>query len=167
MLVALSPRLLSTGGPMATGNAQWRQVASERTSEQLAPHISASREEKHPFLVALGQRVRGLRARRGMTRKALAARPKSPSGISRISNTESATRRSSSCCRSRKRCSARWPSCWATSTTVSPEWLLIREMLEHRDEATLRRVRVAAGELLGTGGAHRRRCERARVRGSL
>jgi XRE family aerobic/anaerobic benzoate catabolism transcriptional regulator len=38
-------------------------------------------------------------------------------------------------------------------TTSSPEWLLIRELLEHRDEATLRRVRENVGELLGTGGA--------------
>ena len=38
-------------------------------------------------------------------------------------------------------------------TTSSPEWLLIRELLEHRDEATLRRVRVVLGEMLGTGGA--------------
>ena len=36
-------------------------------------------------------------------------------------------------------------------TTLSPEWLLLREMLQNRDEATLRRVRVAVGELLGTG----------------
>jgi len=39
-------------------------------------------------------------------------------------------------------------------TVSSPEWLLIRELLEHRDEAALRRVRVAIGELLGTGGAN-------------
>jgi XRE family aerobic/anaerobic benzoate catabolism transcriptional regulator len=37
-------------------------------------------------------------------------------------------------------------------TTSSPEWLLLRELLEHRDEATLRRVREAVGSLLGTGG---------------
>ncbi|MBV5297302.1 MAG: helix-turn-helix domain-containing protein, partial [Rhodoferax sp.] len=30
-------------------------------------------------------------------------------------------------------------------TTSSPEWLLIRELLEQRDEATLQRVRVAVG----------------------
>ena len=41
-------------------------------------------------------------------------------------------------------------------TTRSPEWLMIREMLENSDEATLRRVREAVGELLGTGGAHGR-----------
>jgi XRE family aerobic/anaerobic benzoate catabolism transcriptional regulator len=39
-------------------------------------------------------------------------------------------------------------------TTSSPEWLLIRELLEHRDEPTLRRVRTAVGELLGTGGSN-------------
>jgi XRE family transcriptional regulator, aerobic/anaerobic benzoate catabolism transcriptional regulator len=39
-------------------------------------------------------------------------------------------------------------------TTRSPEWLLLREMLEHRDEATLKRVRVVVGELLGMGGAN-------------
>ena len=39
-------------------------------------------------------------------------------------------------------------------TTSSPEWLLIRELLERRDEAALRRVRVVIGELLGTGGAN-------------
>jgi XRE family aerobic/anaerobic benzoate catabolism transcriptional regulator len=37
-------------------------------------------------------------------------------------------------------------------TASSPEWLLIRELLERRDEATLRRVRVVVGEMLGTGG---------------
>ena len=39
-------------------------------------------------------------------------------------------------------------------TASSPEWLLIRELLDQRDDATLRRVRVAIGELLGTGGDH-------------
>jgi len=39
-------------------------------------------------------------------------------------------------------------------TTRSPEWLLLRELLEHRDEATLKRVRVVVGELLGMGGAN-------------
>jgi XRE family aerobic/anaerobic benzoate catabolism transcriptional regulator len=39
-------------------------------------------------------------------------------------------------------------------TTSSTEWLMIREMLEQRDDATLQRVRVAIGELLGTGGGN-------------
>ena len=37
------------------------------------------------------------------------------------------------------------------ATTSSPEWLLIRELLEHRDEATLRNARVAIGQMLGLG----------------
>jgi XRE family aerobic/anaerobic benzoate catabolism transcriptional regulator len=45
-------------------------------------------------------------------------------------------------------------------TTLSPEWLLIRELLEHRDDATLRRVRVAIGEMLGTGGGNAARSPR-------
>ena len=36
-------------------------------------------------------------------------------------------------------------------TTSSPEWLLLRELLEKRDEDTLRRVRIAVGDLLGMG----------------
>jgi XRE family transcriptional regulator, aerobic/anaerobic benzoate catabolism transcriptional regulator len=39
-------------------------------------------------------------------------------------------------------------------TTSSAEWLLLRELLENRDEATIQRVRVAVGQLLGTGGAN-------------
>jgi XRE family aerobic/anaerobic benzoate catabolism transcriptional regulator len=39
-------------------------------------------------------------------------------------------------------------------TTQSPEWLLIREMLQQCDEPGLKRVRIAIGELLGTGGAN-------------
>ena len=39
-------------------------------------------------------------------------------------------------------------------TTSSPEWMLIRELLEQRDEATLQRVRVSIGEMLGTGGGN-------------
>jgi XRE family transcriptional regulator, aerobic/anaerobic benzoate catabolism transcriptional regulator len=45
-------------------------------------------------------------------------------------------------------------------TTSSPEWLLIRELLEHRDDQTLRRVRVAIGEMLGTGGDNAARSSR-------
>jgi XRE family aerobic/anaerobic benzoate catabolism transcriptional regulator len=45
-------------------------------------------------------------------------------------------------------------------TTTSPEWLLIRELLEGRDDATLRKVRVALADMLGTGtsGGPRSNC---------
>src|SRR5688500_13126901 len=35
--------------------------------------MAGGAEDRHPFLTALGERVRALRARRGMTRKAVAA----------------------------------------------------------------------------------------------
>jgi XRE family transcriptional regulator, aerobic/anaerobic benzoate catabolism transcriptional regulator len=46
-------------------------------------------------------------------------------------------------------------------TTSSPEWLLIRELLEHRDEATLHRVRESIGILLGTGGVNGGKAQRS------
>ena len=46
-------------------------------------------------------------------------------------------------------------------TTSSPEWLMIRELLERRDEATLKRVREAVGSLLGTGGANAANAQRS------
>jgi XRE family transcriptional regulator, aerobic/anaerobic benzoate catabolism transcriptional regulator len=50
-------------------------------------------------------------------------------------------------------------------TTSSPEWLLIRELLEHRDDVTLRRVRVAIGAMLGTGGDNLARSSRVALIG--
>lgn len=38
-------------------------------------------------------------------------------------------------------------------TTSTPEWLMLRELLDGRDERTLRRVRMAVDELLGASGA--------------
>ena len=50
-------------------------------------------------------------------------------------------------------------------TTSSPEWLMIRELLEHRDDGTLRRVRVVIGEMLGTGGSNTARSARVALIG--
>lgn len=50
-------------------------------------------------------------------------------------------------------------------TTLTPEWLLIRELLETRDDASLRRVRIAVGELLGTGGGNTAICSRVALIG--
>lgn len=109
---------------------------------------------KHPFLVALGERVRALRARRGMTRKALAA----ATDVSErhLANLEYGIGNASILIllqvAQALQCSL--AELLGDVTTRSPEWLLIRELLEQRDEATLKRVRIAIGELLGTGGAH-------------
>lgn len=118
-----------------------------------APDVE-DREEKNPFLVALGERVRALRARRGMTRKAVAL----AADVSErhLANLEYGVGNASILIllqvAQALQCSL--AELLGDVTTSSPEWLLIRELLEHRDEATLHRVRVAVGQMLGTGGAH-------------
>lgn len=102
--------------------------------------------------MALGERARDLRARRGMTRKAVAA----AADVSErhLANLEYGTGNASFLVLQQVsaalNCSL--AELIGDVTTSSPEWLLIRELLEHRDEATLRRVRQAIGEMLGTGG---------------
>jgi XRE family aerobic/anaerobic benzoate catabolism transcriptional regulator len=115
---------------------------------------AAEADEKNPFLVALGERVRALRSRRGMTRKAVAL----AADVSErhLANLEYGIGNASilvllQVCAALQCALA---EIIGDVTTSSPEWLMIRELLEHRDEATLHRVRVAVGELLGTGGAN-------------
>lgn len=108
-------------------------------------------EEKNPFLVALGERVRALRARRGMTRKALSV----AADVSErhLANLEYGVGNASILIllqvAAALQCSL--AELIGDVTTSSPEWLLLRELLEKRDEDTLRRVRIAVGDLLGMG----------------
>jgi XRE family transcriptional regulator, aerobic/anaerobic benzoate catabolism transcriptional regulator len=118
-------------------------------------------EEKNPFLVALGERVRSLRARRGMTRKAVAL----AADVSErhLANLEYGVGNASILVllqvTQALQCSL--AELIGDVTTSSPEWLLIRELLERRDETTLRRVREAIGALLGTGGTNAGRAQRS------
>jgi XRE family aerobic/anaerobic benzoate catabolism transcriptional regulator len=122
-------------------------------------------EEKNPFLVTLGERVRSLRARRGMTRKAVAQAAQVSER--HLANLEYGIGNASILVllqvAGALQCSL--AELVGDVTTSSPEWLLIRELLEHRDEATLRRVRVAVGEMLGTGGANAARSSRVALVG--
>lgn len=109
---------------------------------------------KHPFLVSVGEQVKALRARRGMTRKALSAR----AGVSErhLANLEYGLGNASALVLLQV---AHALKCTLAEllndpTTRSPEWLMIRELLENCDENTLRRVRESIGELLGTGRGH-------------
>jgi XRE family transcriptional regulator, aerobic/anaerobic benzoate catabolism transcriptional regulator len=117
---------------------------SERRPAQVAV-------DKHPFLVALGERVRTLRSRRGMTRKAAAQAAEvserhlanleyGEGNVSILLLLQVAQALQSSLA-----------ELLGDVTTQSPEWLLIRELLEGRDEATLRKSRMALADLLGTG----------------
>jgi XRE family aerobic/anaerobic benzoate catabolism transcriptional regulator len=126
-----------------------------------SPEVPAPIEEsKNPLLAALGERVRNLRARRGLTRKAVAL----AADVSErhLANLEYGIGNASILVlqqvASALHCSL--AELVGDVTTISPEWLLIRELLENRSEADLRRARVALGELLGTAAGdparHRR-----------
>ncbi len=114
----------------------------------------AGGEAKHPFLAALGERVKALRSRRGMTRKAVAL----AADVSErhLANLEYGIGNASILVllqvAGALQCSL--AELLGDVTTSSPEWLLLRELLEQRDDASLHRVRVAVGALLGTGGAN-------------
>lgn len=126
-----------------------------------SPDVPAPPEEaKNPLLAALGERVRNLRARRGLTRKAVAL----AADVSErhLANLEYGIGNASILVLQQVatalQCSL--AELVGDVTTISPEWLLIRELLENRSEADLRRARVALGELLGTAAGdparHRR-----------
>jgi XRE family aerobic/anaerobic benzoate catabolism transcriptional regulator len=121
-----------------------------------AAESEAQDNTKNPFLLSLGERVRALRSRRGMTRKALA----SLANVSErhLANLEYGVGNASILVLQQVaqalQCSL--AELIGDVTTANPEWLLLRELLGGRDEAALRRVRLAVGELLGTGGAHAR-----------
>jgi len=122
------------------------------TPAENAPHGAA--QTTHPFLAGLGDRVRALRSRRGMTRKALSL----AADVSErhLANLEYGVGNASILVLLQVAQALQCPlvELLGDVTTSSPEWLLIRELLEQCDEPTLRRVRIAVGELLGTGGAH-------------
>ena len=115
------------------------------------PEKTESRE-KNPFLVALGDRVRDLRARRGMTRKAVSLAAEVSER--HLANLEYGEGNASILVllqvAGALQCSL--AELIGDITTASPEWLLIRELLGQRNEDDLRRARIALGELLGTGG---------------
>ena len=122
-------------------------------------------EEKNPFLVALGDRVRALRARRGMTRKAVSIAAEVSER--HLANLEYGEGNASILVLLQV---ARALHCSLAEligdvTTSSPEWLLIRELLESRDDASLRRVRIAIGEMLGTGSGNTAVCTRVALIG--
>jgi XRE family transcriptional regulator, aerobic/anaerobic benzoate catabolism transcriptional regulator len=115
----------------------------------LSQAAGAETERRDPFLIALGERMRALRARRGMTRKALAQATEVSER--HLANLEYGVGNASILVllQVTRALHCSFAELLGDVTTQSPEWLLLREMLESRDEATLRRVRVAIGELLG------------------
>ncbi|MCW5654582.1 helix-turn-helix transcriptional regulator [Hydrogenophaga sp.] len=115
------------------------------------PTDPAVEEARHPFLLALGERVRTLRSRRGMTRKAVAL----AADVSErhLANLEYGTGNASILVLLQVAQALQCPlaELLGDVSTSSPEWLLIRELLEKRSEPDLRRVRMAIAGLLDGG----------------
>ncbi|MEW6707544.1 MAG: helix-turn-helix transcriptional regulator [Pseudomonadota bacterium] len=120
--------------------------ASDLPLKDAAERAEAARD---PFLAALGERVRSLRARKGMTRRALAQ----ASDVSErhLANLELGMGNASVLVLRQVAQALGSPlaELLGDETTASPEWLMIRELLRGRDEEALRRGRIALSELYG------------------
>jgi XRE family aerobic/anaerobic benzoate catabolism transcriptional regulator len=152
----MSSTILHTPAPPLSSHLE-----SDASSTIDLPHEGgAGHGEKNPFLVALGDRARNLRARRGLTRRAVAI----AADVSErhLANLEYGVGNVSILVllqvAGALHCTL--ADLIGDVTTSSPEWLLIRELLEHKDEAALRRARVALGEMFGTGGQNAERSHR-------
>lgn len=86
----------------------------ETAAQSAGAADSLSEAPRNQVLQALGERVRSLRSRRGMTRRALAAAADVRSATWPTSNTARAMCRCWSCTILHRPCNAPWPSCWAT-----------------------------------------------------
>ncbi|MFD1711934.1 helix-turn-helix domain-containing protein [Ottowia sp. GY511] len=124
------------------------------TIEELArtPSPPAAEGVRHPFLMALGERVRTLRSRRGLTRKAVAQAAEVSER--HLANLEYGTGNASILVllQVAQALHCDLSELLGDVTTSSPEWLMIRELLEHRNEADLRRARQSLSELFHAPG---------------
>src|SRR5262245_22565952 len=120
--------------------------------DELRSNATPGPEARDPFLTALGERVRSLRARKGLTRRALAEA--STVSERHLANLELGVGNASILV---LRQIARALGCslgemLGDEAADSPEWLLIRDLLRGRDDDDLRRGRLALADLYGTAG---------------
>lgn len=104
---------------------------------------------RDPFLLLLGERVRTLRSRRGMTRKMLA---KEASVSERhLANLETGTGNASILVLRQlaKALNCSIAEFAGDETITSPEWLLIRQLLKGRTEQGLKEARQTLADLFG------------------
>jgi XRE family transcriptional regulator, aerobic/anaerobic benzoate catabolism transcriptional regulator len=142
---------LSNNAPVSPADAtiEASDAASARRVD--APVLTGAAERNEPFLAALGERTKALRVRRGLTRKALAR----ATGVSErhLANLEYGVGNASILVllqvAQALQCSL--AELVGDGATQSPERLMLRDLLGTCDEATLRRVRLAALELIGGG----------------
>lgn len=114
--------------------------------------VDPESNSRHPFLAGLGERVRMLRARRGMTRRAVAQAAQVSER--HLANLEAGSGNASILILLQV---AQALNCSVVEllgdvTTSSPEWLLIRELLGGRNEAQLQRVRTSIADMFADQG---------------
>ena len=124
------------------------------------PPIAALVEARDPFLAALGDRVRSLRARKGMTRRDLSL----ASAVSErhLASLEGGVGNASVLILRHiaQSLDCQLAELLGDETTVSPEWLLIRDLLRNRSDEDLRRGRLALAEAYGQAGTQSARSRR-------
>jgi XRE family aerobic/anaerobic benzoate catabolism transcriptional regulator len=127
-------------------------MRSEELTVTSAAAESAPDSKRSPFLEALGERVRTLRSRQGMTRRSVAL----AADVSErhLANLEYGTGNVSVLVllQVAQALQCTLAELLGDVTTSSPEWLLIRELLGKRSEADLRRARLQLSEMFGEGG---------------
>jgi len=140
----------SAKAKVATAGAKKKSAPTRAPRGAASGPAAARGDGPDRLLVALGERVRSLRARRGLTRKAVAQ----AAAVSErhLANLEYGTGNASILILQQVARALQCPLAELVGdvSTSSPEWLLIRELLEPRSEADLRRARIALGELFGT-----------------
>ena len=122
-------------------------------------------DQKNPFLIALGERTRALRARRGLTRKGLA---KAADVSERhLANVEMGVGNASI---QFLRQLAQALNCTLAElvgdeTASSPEWLMIREILRGRSDSELAQARGALAAMFGAPASEAARRQRVALIG--
>jgi len=123
-------------------------IRESASSEPAPAGAFAETVERDPFLVALGERLRSLRAQKGMTRRSLAQ----ASAVSErhLANLELGVGNASVLVlRQVAHALGCQPADLLGDDVDSPEWLLIRDLLRGRDDATMRSARIALSDLFG------------------
>ena len=120
---------------------------------RLSSNVGSGQRRATRFSSSLGERVRSLRARKGMTRRgARHCVRTSRSGTSRISSSASGNASVLVLGQVAQALGCTLAELLGDETAGSPEWLLIRELLRGRDDDDLRRGRLALAELYGKAG---------------
>ena len=134
-----------------------RESAGNGNTDSASEAAHASPRES--FLVALGERVRSLRARKGMTRRSLAQ----ASSVSErhLANLELGVGNASILVLRQVAAALEClPADLLGDDIDSPERLLIRDLIRGRSDKDLRRARLALAELFGTGAKPEARMQR-------